>query len=221
MKSFKRILVLALAVAMCLTAFAISSSAAGEFNPNVNLLARYNENGDFELTFAIDSNVLEFMKEDYYLVSSESERTMIIEDITTDSDVEDGNILVVTGRSLESILERRIVWGQKVLTGNLQNGIKTLINEAIISPSDVNRKIDNFIFEESTDKRITDMTIDAQYFGEDLYSIIEGLCQEHEIGFKVILNDTYSDKESLELDVGIDVLSMIEISASSNTKEEK
>ncbi len=46
MKSFKRILVLALAVAMCLTAFAISSSAAGEFNPNVSLLARYNENGD-------------------------------------------------------------------------------------------------------------------------------------------------------------------------------
>ena len=46
MKSFKRILVLALAVAMCLTAFAISSSAAGGFNPNVNLLARYNENGD-------------------------------------------------------------------------------------------------------------------------------------------------------------------------------
>lgn len=46
MKSFKRILVLALAVVMCLTAFAISSSAAGDFNPEVNLLARYNENGD-------------------------------------------------------------------------------------------------------------------------------------------------------------------------------
>ena len=45
MKSFKRILVLALAVAMCLTAFAISSSAAGEFNPSAQLLARYSENG--------------------------------------------------------------------------------------------------------------------------------------------------------------------------------
>ena len=45
MKSFKRILVLALAVAMCLTAFAISSSAAGEFNPEAQLLARYSENG--------------------------------------------------------------------------------------------------------------------------------------------------------------------------------
>lgn len=46
MKSFKRILVLALAVVMCLTAFAISSSAAGEFKPEVKLLARYNETGD-------------------------------------------------------------------------------------------------------------------------------------------------------------------------------
>lgn len=46
MKSFKRILVLALAVAMCLTAFAISSSAANQFNPEVKLLARYNETGD-------------------------------------------------------------------------------------------------------------------------------------------------------------------------------
>ncbi len=150
---------------------------------------RYNERGDFELTFAMDSNILEFLKEDYYLVSSESEHAMIIEDIAVDSDIEDGNMLIVTGRSLESILERRIVWGQKVLKGNLQNGVKTLINEAIISPTDANRKIDNFIFEESTDKRITDLTLDAQYYGEDLYSVIEGLCQEHEIGFKIVLND--------------------------------
>lgn len=46
MKSFKRILVLALAVVMCLTAFAISSSAAGEFNTEAQLLARYSENGN-------------------------------------------------------------------------------------------------------------------------------------------------------------------------------
>lgn len=46
MKNFKRLFVLVLAVVMCLTAFAISSSAADEFNPTVNLLARYNETGD-------------------------------------------------------------------------------------------------------------------------------------------------------------------------------
>lgn len=163
---------------------------------------RYNERGDFELTFAMGPNILEFLKEDYYLVSSESEHVMIIEDIVVDSEVEDGNILIVTGRSLESILDRRIVWGQKVLKGNLQNGVKTLLEEAIISPSNIDRKIDNFIFEEAIDPRITDLTLDVQYYGEDLYSIIEGLCQEHEIGFKIILND--NNQFVFSLYVGMD-----------------
>lgn len=49
---------------------------------------------------------------------------MIVEKIQITSDTEDGNHVTVTGRSLESILDRRIVWGQKLLSGNLQNGIK-------------------------------------------------------------------------------------------------
>lgn len=150
---------------------------------------RYSVCGDFELALAMDPSLLEFLKEDYYLWFRESEHCMIIEDLAIDSDVEDGNMLIVTGRSLESILERRIVWGQKVLKGNLQNGIQTLLNEAIISPSDTNRKISNFIFESCTDTKVTDLTIDAQYFGEDLYTIISGLCEENSIGFKIILND--------------------------------
>ena len=150
---------------------------------------RYNKCGDFDLTFAMDSSLLEYIKEDYYLCFGESEHTMIIEDLSVESDIEDGNILVVTGRSLESILERRIVWGQKVIKDSLQNGIKTLINEAIISPSDASRKIDNFVFEESTDPRITELKLDMQFYGEDLYSIITTLCEEHELGFKIVLNE--------------------------------
>ena len=34
---------------------------------------------------------------------------MIVEDVQIESDVEDGGVLTVTGRSLESILERRII----------------------------------------------------------------------------------------------------------------
>ena len=89
---------------------------------------------------------------------------------------------------MESILDRRIVWGQKEINGNLQDGVKTLLDEAIISPSDTNRKIDNFIFETSTDSKITELTIDTQYMGEDLYSVIKSLCETNEIGFKIVLN---------------------------------
>lgn len=114
---------------------------------------------------------------------------MIIEKIQITSDVEDGNHVTVTGRSLESILDRRIVWGQKTISGNLQNGIKTLLNENVISPSDSNRKIPNFIFEESTDSAITELKIEAQYTGDNLYDVIQKVCEERGIGFKVTLND--------------------------------
>ncbi|MDD4429553.1 MAG: siphovirus ReqiPepy6 Gp37-like family protein [Paludibacter sp.] len=150
---------------------------------------RYNSYGDFEMYLTINSDILKHLKEDYYLWLKDSEHCMIIEDSAIDSDTEDGNHLIVTGRSLESILERRIIWGQKVLTGNLQLAIQTLLNDSIISPTIQDRKIDNFIFEPSTDPRVTELTVDAQFTGDDLYVVIKKLCQSNNLGFKIVLND--------------------------------
>lgn len=139
--------------------------------------------------FSKDEGLLDYIKQDYYLQSKESEHVMIVEKIQITSDTEDGNHVTVTGRSLESILDRRIVWGQKLLSGNLQNGIKTLLNENVISPSDSNRKIPNFIFKESTDPAITKLKLEAQYTGDNLYDVIQKICEEQGIGFKITLND--------------------------------
>lgn len=150
---------------------------------------RYNAYGDFEIYFAMDESLLEYIKEDYYLWLKESDHSMIIEDIKIDADTEEGNRLIVTGRSLESILERRIIWGQRVFSGNLQNAIQMMLNENIISPSVADRKIANFVFVPSTDSKITSLTIDNQYTGDDLYTVIKGLCEENNIGFKIVLTD--------------------------------
>ena len=150
---------------------------------------RYYSNGDFELYAGMREDLLEYIKQDYYLQSRDSEHVMIIEKLLIGSDSENGNVITVTGRSLESILDRRIIWGQKTLSGNLQNGIKTLLNENIISPSDSNRKLQNFIFEEATDPTITSLNIEAQYTGDNLYDVIQKICEERSIGFKVTLND--------------------------------
>ena len=150
---------------------------------------RYNSYGDFEMYLTINPDILKHLKEDYYLWLKDSEHCMIIEDSAIDSDTEDGNHLIVTGRSLESILERRIIWGQKVLTGNLQLAIQTLLNDSIISPTIQDRKIDNFIFEPSTDPRVTELTVDTQFTGDDLYVVIKKLCQSNNLGFKIVLND--------------------------------
>lgn len=150
---------------------------------------RYRECGDFEIYASMSAETYNQLKADYYLWSSDSEHTMIIEDIQITADAEEGDTLVVTGRSLESMLDRRIIWNQTTLSGNLQAGIKQLLNDAIISPTEVNRKIDNFVFVESTDPAVTDLTVDAQYLGNNLYDVICELCSSNNIGFKIVLTD--------------------------------
>lgn len=150
---------------------------------------RYNQCGDFEIYTPMAHGILDIIKQDYYLVNSESEHAMIIEKLLITSDTETGKHLTATGRSLESILTRRIVWGTRTLRGNFQNAIETLLNENIISPSKTTRRIPNFIFEASDDPIITALTIDAQYTGDELYEIIYKACTERNIGFKVTLND--------------------------------
>lgn len=150
---------------------------------------RYNQCGDFEIYVNFSSEILQSAVQDYYLMTLQSEHMMIIEGLEIDSNSETGNHLRITGRSLESMLDRRIIWSQTSITGSLQNAIKKLINESIISPSIADRRISNFIFEDSTDTRITSLTVEAEYTGDNLYEIITDLCSANNVGFKITLND--------------------------------
>lgn len=157
---------------------------------------RYYQAGDFELYLPTSTEALNIFVPDYYLYNKDSEHLMIIEDIKTTSDVEDGNNLTVTGRSLESILDRRIVWNPVELSGSLQGvvegeapgGIYKLIYDNIILTSIPERAIPNFIFEPSTDPAITSLSLEAQYNGDNIYEIITKVCEENHIGFKITLN---------------------------------
>lgn len=150
---------------------------------------RYDQCGDVELYLPITTSIIANLRRDYYLWNNDSEHLMIIEHVEIKTDAENGNHLLVSGRSAESLLFRRIVIGQKVYNGSLQDAVEDLLNDNIINPTDSNRKIDNFIFEKSFDKRIIDMTIQTQYNGDNLYEAIQSMCVERGIGFKVILDD--------------------------------
>lgn len=151
---------------------------------------RYNQCGDFEIYLGMDRSLLDVYKPDYYLVSDDSEYVMIIENTKITTSTEEGNHFIVTGRSLESILTKRIVWTQTNIYGNLQNGVKKLLNENVISPSIVERRIPNFVFEESTDPIVTAASFEElQYTGDTLYDVICKMCDAFELGFKITLND--------------------------------
>ena len=148
---------------------------------------RFWEPGDFEIKVAASKEALDIFKQDYYLVKSDSDHVMIIEDVTLDSDAEDGATILVEGRSLESILDRRIIWGQKNISGNLQNSIKSILNAAMINPTTSSRKIKNLTFKESTDPNITKLTADGQYTGTSVLEVVEDLCQTADIGFRITM----------------------------------
>ncbi len=148
---------------------------------------RFRQYGDFELYLGMTDGILDYIVPDHYFWLGDSEHTMIIEGYNIKTDIEEGNYVIVTGRSLESILERRIVWGTIILSGNFQDQIEKLLNETFISPVIEDRKIDNFVFKRSDDERITGLTINAQYTGDNVYDIIQKNCEEKKIGFKVIL----------------------------------
>lgn len=150
---------------------------------------RYIGYGDFEIYMPATTSVLSTLKQDQYISQRNSDRYMIIEKLETKTDVETGTYLLISGRSLESILERRIVWGLKTITGNFQSAIQTLLTENVISPDDPTRSISNFIFRPSTDERITSLNVSLQLIGDNLYDVIFAVCDQAGVGFRVLPED--------------------------------
>lgn len=154
---------------------------------------RYFKYGDFELYLPMQPHLLMSLQKDNYLYIRESEHMMIIEDFEITTDAEIGSRLTVTGRSLESILDRRIVWGQKTYSGSIHDVIKNMITDAIVSPEITSRKIDNFIFQDSSDESVNGDSIDVQFTGDNLYDSVSMLCQSVGAGFRITLdaNDNF------------------------------
>ena len=158
---------------------------------------RYNDAGDFELCLPVTAKYAQSIKEDMFLSIPSSNRTMIVESIKIITDSEEGNTYNITGRSLESILDRRIVWKQTQVSGSVQNAIHLLIDDAIINPTDARRQIPNFRFIENDDPDVTSVNYSqiAQYKGDSLFDIIKKVCQAFHLGFKIELNNGYLDFE--------------------------
>lgn len=175
----------------------------------------YRGYGDFELYVPLNDRLIEIMtfirdqrtKElDTYLLSTESDQVMIVEELEISTFYDNltnmGRLIKLSGRSLESILERRIVWRQTVFNGDFQNAVEKLLNENVISPEITDRKIPGFIFVRSEDPRITNLKADTQFTGDNLYKALNDLCEPKDLGFIVRL--TNDNKFAFQLYIGDD-----------------
>ena len=73
---------------------------------------RYCESGDFETYHKVDERLFNILQPGYYIWNNKTEHVMIIENRKIETDAENGDHMIITGRSLESLLTRR-VFGRK------------------------------------------------------------------------------------------------------------
>ena len=156
---------------------------------------RYDECGDFEIVIPYEEGWNSIFQKDYYCHTNTSDHWCIIEKLEPKNDYENAPEIIISGRSVECILERRVVitkveFGDDDNDANVQDSIQSLLNTNIINPENANRKISNFVFVRNNDPEITSLTFKESYDGDDLLNIITGICQDKHIGFRIYINSS-------------------------------
>lgn len=140
---------------------------------------KYDEPGSFEIYAPPLPEIKEAAQVNNYFKTSRSDKMMIVEELETTVSPENGKRLVIRGRSLESILDRRVIFlkcyfrdeiadpdpdeGQYG-SNNLEDAIRQLLDYCFIHPIDTEREM-NLVFqysdspealEDSNHRNITD-----------------------------------------------------------------
>lgn len=153
------------------------------------------EAGDFQIVLPLGTPAVEALQPGNYLELEGSDRTMIVEGLVPETDNSEGTrVITVTGRSLESILERRIVWTRTYLSGNLVTEVTKLLNNNIGANAGVNRRVTNFrVVAPGTatpeGQALLSLEIDAEFFGETLYEVMTSIGESYNIGWKITRSD--------------------------------
>lgn len=153
---------------------------------------RYYEAGDFEIVVPASKEALDIFRDGYYAyfpaitynTKSINDQLCVIEKREIASDVESGTMLTVSGRDALSYLDRRILWKQTNIKGKLVDGVKRMLNENVITPSDANRKMP-ISWVQPTSSAILGYDVDAQYLGENLYDTLVTLMKSYHVGIEM------------------------------------
>lgn len=163
---------------------------------------RYSGYGDFELYLPASMANINMFPRGFYLwlieppVLDKNGRkietrndVMIIEKTELSTDIEDGDQLVISGRSLEALLLRRVIPKKvKYESTDPRETIKIILNENIVKPSESARKIPNFkIAIDSSQRPDTKDKRSYEFDGDYVYDAIKTICDDCDWGFSLDL----------------------------------
>jgi len=145
---------------------------------------KYSSFGEAELIVdATKENIALLQKENILYRSDDNEAMYIY--YRRFSDDNNSDQLTVKCFSLAKWLDRRIVWGIYNFNDTPENIIHTMMNNEVITPSNIDRKLNNVGL---TDVKNIGTAITMQVSYKSLLDKIEEICNTHDLGFRSIFN---------------------------------
>lgn len=152
---------------------------------------RYNACGEFELElpidYLIDLTAKSYVSLNTFLYNTNSETVMIVEETKIEKG-EDKWSLVVSGRSAESLLSRRVIVNPVSTYGLAEKIIYRQMWDNLLNPSDSARQMT--VFDNTFIPKLDSYAEFEEVFeNQTLYDVVTKICQQSGLGFRVVRFD--------------------------------
>lgn len=150
---------------------------------------RYNALGDCELYLPATAESLDLLRIGYYLARPDDLMVCQIKTIELDTDVENGNYLVVSGYDTKGFLDQRVIWNTSSCDGSVEDFIRSLVDDALCDPDLQERQLQKtdtsqLLFLGTAAGFSEVMTEQVSY--KNLGEKIREYCERYKWGYRVI-----------------------------------
>lgn len=153
---------------------------------------RYNDVGQCELYLPATTDALNLLQMGRYLMRGDDGMVCQIKKIELDTDVENGNYLIVTGYDAKRLLDQRIIWSTMSVDGNQEDFIREIVTKTVISPALSGRamKKENgnqlvYLGNKANFNEVLSEQVSYKNVGEK----IREYCAENKWGYRFVLSD--------------------------------
>lgn len=157
---------------------------------------RYNDVGDCELYIPATKKAFNLLKKGYYLSRDDDDMVCRIEKIELDTDIENGDYLIVTGFDVKKILYQRVIWSQTNVDGKVEDHLRNIVYKSLVSPNLSARAITNtqgrqnfMLGDKANFTEVTTQQVSYKNVGER----VQEVCKQYEWGYKVIVDTTVNN----------------------------
>ncbi|APC80024.1 TPA: siphovirus ReqiPepy6 Gp37-like family protein [Clostridium botulinum] len=148
-------------------------------------IRRFHKSGEFQLNCMFDINTLNLLKPENIIYRKDDLEAGYIETLQIKLNETGQEYLEIKGKFLTNYLNSRISWERIKFDGGLESLIRKLINDNVINPKNINRRISNLVLGDI--KGFNENIKYSDSFG-NILGQLEKISTTNNIGFRNILD---------------------------------